>query len=432
VRQVDATAGDIYGSKGYTAPEAHDTPTPLSDLYSVARGLAVMVAAFDFQGKYEVSLPPADEVPIFAEHESLYRFLAKATRHDPAERFQSAGEMADQLLGVLQSVSAGATELGRIESTLFETDSDRSSDSERGNKRGDGVPRLKVDRGDPAAAVIVAAGAVSDPARRLKMFQQALRQFPDSIELKLCSIDELVTLERFGEAEQGIAELQQKHPHEWRPAWYRGRSLLAQGKTEETVATFERVLDELPGELAPRAALGRAYEQAGSLDRAARYYDAVSRADASFTGAALGLARCLAKKRDKAGAAEAFRRVPSTSNRFVMAQMGLVELLVVDPIGVPTMADLLAAAAALKAIEGLSDGLAIHKLRATVYTAGVALVGAGHAKMGEPLLDVKVSDAELRLAAERELRTCGTFAKTPAERIAFVDQANAVRPVTLL
>src|SRR5262249_36970380 len=42
VRHVDDTGGDVYGSKGYTAPEAGDSPTPLSDLYSVARALAVL------------------------------------------------------------------------------------------------------------------------------------------------------------------------------------------------------------------------------------------------------------------------------------------------------------------------------------------------------------------------------------------------------
>ena len=60
VRQTDDVGGDIYGSKGYVAPEAHDKPSPLSDLYGVARALAVLVASFDFQGKYETSLPPPD------------------------------------------------------------------------------------------------------------------------------------------------------------------------------------------------------------------------------------------------------------------------------------------------------------------------------------------------------------------------------------
>jgi serine/threonine-protein kinase PknG len=430
VRQIDATGGDIYGSKGYTAPEAHETPTPLSDLYSVARGLAVLVASFDFQGKYETSLPPPSEITVFEEHESLYRFLVKATRHDPAERFQGAGEMAEQLLGVLQNVAAGGSELGRVESAIFETDSDRTSDSERGGQRGDGVPRLKVDRGDPAAAIIIAAGAVADPDRRRKMFEQALSQFPDSMELRLRLIDELVTLERFLDAEKAVADIEQKHPKEWRPAWMRGRALLAQGKTTETVTAFEHVLDELPGELAPKQALGRAYEKAGSIDRAIRYYDAVSRADASFTGAALGLARCLAQKGDKSGAADAYRRVPATSNRFVMAQTGLAELLVSDAIRVPTLQDVTAAAAALKAIEGLSDGLAVHELRARVYAAGASLVAHG-AYAGGDLLDVAPRAGDLRIAAERELRACSKFAKTPRERNTFVDRANAVRPLTL-
>src|SRR5277367_173786 len=83
VRHVDDAGGDVYGSKGYTAPEASDAPTALSDLYTVARALAVLVATFDFQGKYEHSLPPVDEVPVFAQHESLYRFLLKATRDKP-------------------------------------------------------------------------------------------------------------------------------------------------------------------------------------------------------------------------------------------------------------------------------------------------------------------------------------------------------------
>ncbi len=58
VRQIDDTQSDVYGSKGYIAPEAHDAPTPVSDLFSVARALAVLIADFDFQGKYE-HLPAA-------------------------------------------------------------------------------------------------------------------------------------------------------------------------------------------------------------------------------------------------------------------------------------------------------------------------------------------------------------------------------------
>ena len=447
VRQIDATGGDIYGSKGYTAPEAHDAPTPLSDLYSVARGLAVLVAQFDFQGKYENSLPPPSEVAIFEQHESLYRFLLKATRHNPAERFQSATDMAEQLVGVLQSVASDTNELGKIESALFEADSDRSSDSNRGKKRGDGVPRLKVDHTDPAASVILAAGAINDPDRRRKMFETALKQFPDSVELRLRLVDELVTLEDFMGAEKLMTELHQKYPQEWRTAWLRGRSLLAQGKTQETVVAFEKVLDELPGELAPKQALGRAYEEAGSLDRAAAYYEAVSRADSAFTGAAFGLARCLEKKRDRKGAVEAYRRVPTTSNRFVMAQMELTRMLVSHELGAPTPADLVQAAAAMQSLDGQIDGIEVHRLRANIFACGaeIAKASGGTAKAPNAngaagagaasdtlVLDVPLTEAPMRLAAEKELRACARFAKSEEQRIALVDEANAVRPLTIV
>src|SRR5262249_1442973 len=141
---------------------------------------------------------------------------------------------------------------------------------------------LRVDPNDEAASVIIAAGAIADHERRLAMFERALKQFPSSLELRLRKIDELISLGRFDVAETQLGEIQKDQPNDWRLAWYRGRSLLAQGKFQETLAAFEGLANELPGELAPRQALGVAHEAAGDLDRAMRYYDAVSRADASF------------------------------------------------------------------------------------------------------------------------------------------------------
>ena len=83
--------------ESYIAPEAHQAPTPLSDLFSVARALAVLVASFDFQGKYENELPPPEEIELFRQHEGLHRFLRKATRPDPRGRFASAGVLVHPL-----------------------------------------------------------------------------------------------------------------------------------------------------------------------------------------------------------------------------------------------------------------------------------------------------------------------------------------------
>ena len=425
VRQVDDTQSDVYGSTGYTAPEAHDNPTPLSDLYSVARALAVLVADFDFQGKYEHSLPTPDEAPVFAENEPLYRFLLKATRTKPEERFQTANEMAEQLLGVLRHV-AGAGDVPRIESDLFDPDSDSGAPSS--DQRGhDGIPRLKVDKGDAAASVILAAGAIGDPARRLAIFERALQQHALSTELELRCVDELVTLGRFADAEGLLGKIQAARPDDWRLAWYRGRCLLAQGKTQETLGAFESILGEMPGELAPKQAVARAHEASGNLDQAVRYYDAVSKADAGFTGAAFGLARCLERKGDRAGAADAYRRVPTTSSRYTQAQIALARLLLkADPISLP---DLTGASDAVEAVAGQLEGVDFHRLRADLLVRAADFKetgGTGDVKiLGRPL-----HAGSLRRAAEVELRSCARMAGTAEERVQWVDAANRVRPVT--
>ena len=124
VRSIDDDDSDLYGTIGYQAPEvpAHGA-TVSSDLYTVARTLAVL--AFDFAGfqderRYATSLPPVQEVPAFSRYESFHLFMLKATAEDPRARFQSAADMADQLVGVLREVVAvdGATP-APAPSTLF-------------------------------------------------------------------------------------------------------------------------------------------------------------------------------------------------------------------------------------------------------------------------------------------------------------------------
>ena len=100
VRRVDDGGGDVYGTKGYSAPEADDAPSFASDLYTVGRTLALLLMDFKFQGQYLTSLPPREEQPVLAKYESLDRWLRKATRENPDDRFQAADEMGDDLLGV--------------------------------------------------------------------------------------------------------------------------------------------------------------------------------------------------------------------------------------------------------------------------------------------------------------------------------------------
>lgn len=122
VRHVTDEDSAIYGTIGYQAPEVAETgPTVASDLYTVARTLAVLT--FDFQGYTNVfvhSLPEPDAVEAFRQYESFFRLLVRATDPNGERRFASAGEMAEQLTGVLREVVALRT--GRPHpalSTLF-------------------------------------------------------------------------------------------------------------------------------------------------------------------------------------------------------------------------------------------------------------------------------------------------------------------------
>ncbi|MFE9703748.1 tetratricopeptide repeat protein [Streptomyces sp. NPDC005930] len=122
VRRMDDEESAIYGTVGYQAPEVADVgPSVASDLYTVGRTLAVLT--FDFQGYTTVfadSLPDPDNIDVFRRYESFYRLLVRATDPDPARRFATAQEMAEQLTGVLREVVSLQTGRARpAVSTLF-------------------------------------------------------------------------------------------------------------------------------------------------------------------------------------------------------------------------------------------------------------------------------------------------------------------------
>ncbi|MFB0617516.1 tetratricopeptide repeat protein [Streptomyces sp. AGS-58] len=171
VRRMDDDESAIYGTVGYQAPEVAETgPSVASDLYTVGRTLAVL--AFDFQGYtnvYADCLPDPDGIEVFHRYESFYRLLVRATDPDPARRFASAQEMAEQLTGVLREVVSLQTGQARPAlSTLFGPEV-KVTDTElfprlhgevsrlgaravRGRKRGRGT-------GGAAAAAAVTSGA---------------------------------------------------------------------------------------------------------------------------------------------------------------------------------------------------------------------------------------------------------------------------------
>ncbi|MEE1802560.1 tetratricopeptide repeat protein [Streptomyces sp. JV176] len=170
VRRMDDDESAIYGTVGYQAPEVADVgPSVASDLYTVARTLAVLT--FDFQGYTNVfvdSLPDPDNIDVFRTYESFYRLLVRATDPDPARRFSSAQEMAEQLTGVLREVVALQTGRPRPAlSTLFGPEL-RVTDTDLFAELTEDVSRLGV-RAQPQGGLFgrragAAAGTRTGPA----------------------------------------------------------------------------------------------------------------------------------------------------------------------------------------------------------------------------------------------------------------------------
>ncbi|WRZ06524.1 protein kinase [Streptomyces sp. NBC_00385] len=154
VRRMDDEESAIYGTVGYQAPEVAEAgPSVASDLYTVARTLAVLT--FDFQGYTNVfvdSLPDPDNIEVFRTYESFYRLLVRATDPDPARRFASAAEMAEQLTGVLREVVSLQTGRPRPAlSTLFGAEL-RVTDTELFTIRTGDVSRLGARAAEPGRA----------------------------------------------------------------------------------------------------------------------------------------------------------------------------------------------------------------------------------------------------------------------------------------
>lgn len=433
-RRIDDLLGDIYGTVGYSAPEAGEGPTIVSDLYTIGRTLAVLLTDIKgFSKEHIYSLPSPEEEPLFAQQESLYRFLIKATAENPDDRFQSADEMADQLLGILREVVAIETNTPRpTTSNLFGGDMlsiTIGSDLEPIKPDFQQLPIPVLDTTDPGCNAIVNATAIADPHKRALNLQQAVKQFPKSTEIVLRLANSYIDIVDYLNAEKNLAIIEEKDAWDWRVLWYRGRSLMAQGKAKEAQAAFDQVYFDLPGELAPKLALGLAAEKAYSYKLAIKMYDLVSRTDPSYTAAAFGLARCLSIMGDRKGAVAALERVPQTSNLYTRAKVEIARILINKERSAPGTKELKEAATAIQAIA--LEGIEHHRLTKQVLETALDLLTSRVIAptnsidlLGQPLEEV-----HLRKGLEKALRAMAHLS-TGDEKIRLVDEANKVRPKT--
>jgi serine/threonine-protein kinase PknG len=506
VRRINDEQGAIYGTVGYQAPEiAADGPSVSSDLYTVARALAVLT--FEFKGfttDYVASLPSRDQVPLLARHESFDRLLRRATDHDPARRFGSAAEMAEQLTGVLREVLAAQDGQPRpAASTVFVPEvrtvgpgladipapvgtasgrqarkTERHSASAASNQAGPnqagpnqagapfpppppdpaaaaaGLPVPLLDGTDPAAGFLAGLGATANLIELLS--DPPIRSSEVSLRLAKALID----AGELSRADEVLADMAATDPDDWRVDWYRGLAELAAGHLADAWDLFDGMYGLLPGEAAPKLALGLIAELAGDPHEAARHYELVWNTDHSFVTAAFGLARVRLALADRAGAVAVLESVPASSIHFTQAQVAAIAARIrgLRPEAL-SRDDVVEAGQRLEAL-GL-DAKRRERLEAEVLESALALTlsasgrptsspGAAHTSQtsspghtGSPdgtaspgrhgtILGQRLTERELRLGLERAYRVLAHLADDADERIALVELANSVRPRTLI
>ncbi|WP_340561488.1 serine/threonine-protein kinase [Streptomyces sp. GSL17-111] len=481
VRRMDDHESAVYGTVGYQAPEvAERGPSVASDLYTVARTLAVLT--FDFRGytnMYVDSLPDPESVEVFTRYESFYRFLVRATDPDPERRFGSAAEMAEQLTGVLREVVAVRSGQPRpAVSTLFgpelrvvstellpRSDEDVSLLGARPTARGGGrapvraapagVGPVTVTPLEPRAAALALPVPAVDPEDPNAGFlagltgatpadlHVALRSAPaDSVELRLRFLRAQLELAPVAPAQPvgaaDLAHLSERYAEDWRVVWYRGVAGLVNGDLETAALAFDAVYDAFPGECAPKLALAVSAELLGQWDNAEEFYRLVWSTDPNHVSAAFGLARVRLAGGDRAGAVTALESVPESSIHYVAARVAAISarLRQRGP-HEPVLPDVEAAARELERLRTLGLdarrrerlatevlGRALDWVLAGRPTAPGAPAGAG------PLLGSEPTESGLRLGLEGSCRRLARLAQSGSERISWVERANRLRPRT--
>lgn len=475
VRRIGDPHGDIYGTLGFKAPEADSDPQAVSDLFTIGRTLATLIMDFDNTGRWRTDLPPpndllvtlptpaqrataADGGPLpawlrwnaaarsftgaappgisavtvsvdgapltltlpLAANESLYRFLLKATAASMDARFQSADEMAAQLSGVLRETVSRDGPVPAMDSAVFLPE---PAGADPATWRC--LPDLRLDPADPAAAALFAARNAA-PDQLGAMLDGAIRLHPTSIEALLRRADAMIAAGPELDAVMRRLDIAKGlDAFDWRPDWYCGKLYLALGRPRDAIECFDTVFSEIPGEPAPKLALGLALEADGRHAEAATLYDTASRADPALTAAAFGLARCRATLRDRAGAVAALARIPDNAATSAAARLAAIRLL-----SDGEEADLRQAAALLATLP--RDGIAANEAEAALALAAASRAEAGALREPTPLLGVPPTPRALRQRAEAALRACARLASSQLARITYVDRANAVRPRTWL
>ncbi|ONI84758.1 hypothetical protein ALI22I_30105 [Saccharothrix sp. ALI-22-I] len=352
VRRIGDRASPRIGTDGYEVSEREIIERGLtvrSDLHTVGVMLERLFhASVDWGEVY----PPANaSTPLAIGLESFDRLCKRAAHADADRRFASARQMLDQLDGVLREFASLRDGVARPEPSTTFTPTAALLDDGLGSVpplarwtrpqeyRGTGeslpdgrptpravavgLPVPRVDPDDAAVDVVTAAGA-SEPRRLLDKLSTAGL---DTAEVRFARCRAHLELAELDQAADDLRAAEDQAPDDWKVAWHKGLLALARDEVDTARAEFDAVYDALPGEDAPKLALGFCAEHAGDQVRAEKLYEAAWRRDRSQGSAAFGLARIRLGRRDRAGAVALLDEVPKVSRHYDAAAVAAVVVL---------------------------------------------------------------------------------------------------------
>ncbi|MFF2505122.1 tetratricopeptide repeat protein [Streptomyces sp. NPDC058067] len=403
---------------------------------------------------------------------SLARALRRATRPEPADRYADADEMADQLRGVFRELRSLRTGQETFEpSPLFEQspyaldgalgvapvlprwatptgDAGAGAAGSGDATSGDALPghvplgplheppspadaaaRLPAPRPDPHDAHHdrLSRLADADPAALL----QHTGDWRDSPEVRLlrCRLRLRVAVRADRAAgeppdlKSAAAELDgavagigpELSPHDWRIDWHRGLLILAEGDVASARDYFDQVYGAIPGEYAPKLALGHCAERLGHWHEALTFYEAVRLRNPSLGSAAFGAARArlaLGGTSPDTYAIDALDAVPQHSRHRTPARTATVRIAVEYATTADGLRTALTRLARLFNEHGLTDEQARVRMKAEVWEAAQRLVTRRSVDTADL---VRLSEAARR--RDEDARDAGGRLEFPSEQV---------------
>ncbi|MEV0780550.1 tetratricopeptide repeat protein [Streptomyces sp. NPDC050428] len=404
IKLIDVAGVRRIGHAGpvtFPAPEigASTKVTVAADLYAVGAVLRELLN--------RVPAPPVD-----LGTTSLQRVLLRASAPRPEDRFADAREMSVQLRGVLRELRSLRRDEETFEPSPLFSVAPAALDGELGKAppleqwRDGGTDKRPLTKRPPEPAE-VAVGLpipkVSDQDPNWKKLQRTSYDDPAGLlqlsadwqlspELALLRCRLHLQVGRYQPTDAGRhlasanAELRRAEAavgtladYDWRLRWHQGLLHLAGNDMESALRSFDEVYAAIPGEYAPKLALGYCHEVLGQTQDAMVFYSAVWKRNHALGSAAFGLARIHLADGDTRLALDRLEAVPADSRHRTAARTGMMRIHADLPAdgGPPTVAAAKRACEALHRLaryEGLTDRQAEDRLRTDLLELLLRLV----------------------------------------------------------